>query len=340
MEKKLVIKKPIVTTYTHHAYSFIALSNVNNAYKWIYSNYIQMYLNKDFTKNAWGDFYFPMPYEVKCYELCPYLRVEKNDFTYIIEKYNSPIEYIIESINRGFYIHILMDYFYVSQSPFFGKRKRKHDCLIYGYDEELKELYCGDFMFSDIRSFSFGVIKFDEFEKGIKSVTNDTDHILNNYIYKMKPFESERYEFNINNIIHGLRAYLKCTPPEYWLGYNFGNGQDIAWGLNCYNVFVDNLKKEPERMDLRFVYMFMDHKKIMIERLLFLKNELGIKGLESVIEEYNAIYEELYKVLNLLIKYTLCNRDEVINQALEIIMGVRKKEDKSLKSMISILESE
>lgn len=338
MKKSLKVDMPLISTYTHHAYSMMALSDVKDAKKWIYSNYIMLYLNKDLNKNAWGDFYFPMPYESKCYENCPYLKVQKNEISYIMEKYNDVVKYVIESIDRGYYVHIMVNYYYISQSQFYGVQKRNHDCFIYGYDDELEELYCSDFMFSDIRKLSFGTILFDEFEKAIESAAEDEDYILNNYVFGIKPFESEKYEYDINNMIYGLKGYLVGTTPEYWLGYNYCNKSNICWGLECYNAYVDYLRKSNERIDLRFLYLFMDHKKVMVERLKFLKNDIGMIGLEKYITENNELHQKLFKALNLLLKYSICNKKDILYLVYDTILEVRIKEERCLKSLIAILE--
>lgn len=330
---------PPLTIFTHHAYSLMALSSIKDSDKWIYSNYIQLYMNKDLNKNPWGDFYFPMPYEVKCYELSPYLKIQKSELNLLAEKGRS-LSHVIESIDRGYFVHTLLDYYFVSRSPFYLNKNRVHDCFIYGYDNEKKELYCADYMFSDVRRLSHGIILFDEFEKAIESSAKRKDQILNGYILGMKPFETDKYDFHIKNIIYGLKQYLGCSVPEYWKGYNNGNMSEIVWGLDCYDAYLDYLASVGDRVDLRFVYLFMEHKKMMVERLNFLSDQMKVSNLDECISNFKEMEETLYKALNYLLKYTICKKDPFIQQACINIRTVKEKEEQSLKQLISILEEQ
>ena len=339
MKKSLSIKTPPLTIFTHHAYSLMALSSIKDSDKWIYSNYIQLYMNKDLNKNPWGDFYFPMPYEVKCYELSPYLKIQKAELKLFAEKGKS-LAHVIESIDRGYFVHTLLDYYFVSQSPFYLKSNRIHDCLIYGYDKEKKELYCADYMFSDVRKLSYGTVLFDEYENAIESASKGEDQILNGYILGMRPYKTDKYDFRINNIVYGLRQYLECSVPEYWKGYNYGNQSEIVWGLDCYDAYLNYLASVSDRVDLRFAYLFMEHKKMMIERLRLLSEEMNVSHLDESIVSYTKMEEALYKALNYLLKYTICKNSMFIQQACNIIKSVKGDEEKSIRLLISELEEQ
>lgn len=56
------VSYPMITTYTQHAHLLSILTHYECAHPWIFSNYIQLFINKDY-KHHWGDFYFPLTYE-------------------------------------------------------------------------------------------------------------------------------------------------------------------------------------------------------------------------------------------------------------------------------------
>lgn len=58
----LPVSYPMITTYTQHAHLLSVLTHYECAHPWIFSNYIQLFINKDY-KHHWGDFYFPLTYE-------------------------------------------------------------------------------------------------------------------------------------------------------------------------------------------------------------------------------------------------------------------------------------
>ncbi len=45
-KKVLPVTYPMITTYTQHAHLLSILSNYECTYPWIFSNYIQLYINK------------------------------------------------------------------------------------------------------------------------------------------------------------------------------------------------------------------------------------------------------------------------------------------------------
>lgn len=50
MKKVLAVEYPIITSYTHHAHLLTILGTNEKTKDWIFSNYIQVYINKDFEK--------------------------------------------------------------------------------------------------------------------------------------------------------------------------------------------------------------------------------------------------------------------------------------------------
>ena len=45
-ENKLPVSYPIITTYTQHAHLLSILTGCDLTYDWIFSNYIQLYINR------------------------------------------------------------------------------------------------------------------------------------------------------------------------------------------------------------------------------------------------------------------------------------------------------
>ena len=62
--KRLPVSYPMITTYTQHAHLLSILTHYECAHPWIFSNYIQLFINKDY-KHHWGYFYFPLTYELR-----------------------------------------------------------------------------------------------------------------------------------------------------------------------------------------------------------------------------------------------------------------------------------
>lgn len=71
-ENKLPVTYPMITTYTQHAHLLSILTSYESNYDWIFSNYIQLFINRDY-KHNWGDFYFPLPYTLRPSDSCGWI---------------------------------------------------------------------------------------------------------------------------------------------------------------------------------------------------------------------------------------------------------------------------
>lgn len=339
MRKVLNIKYPTITTYTQHAHLLAILENESRAKPWIYSNYIQIYANKDLNINNWADFYFPMPYEIRPFELCKWIEVQKNSEEYVDSNHESIIEYVSKMIDRNYYVHMMINYKYLAGSRFSKRnRDRKHDVLIYGYDNEKELLYCADFMF-DKSKYSFGECTFSELISAYNNdiVKKDSSY-LNHYIYSYKVKADCDYEYHLNNIVFWIRQYISGESPEYWNGFNYCNKKNILWGINYYDALWQSLLTlSDEGIDVRFYYLLKDHKKIMKDRLLFL--EYFIPQMGEYIREYEKIYYNIALIVNMVIKYNITNEKVLVKKIIDKLKETKNIEYKILEEAISYLVS-
>ncbi len=217
MKKILEKQYPIITTYTHHAYLLTILGAEPKTRGWIFSDYIQIYIDNNLKKNSWGDFYFPMPYEIKALELCKWVVTQKNHENLVDKKYVDIIDYIEDVIENDFFVHMMVNHKYLSNSYF----DRTHDILVAGYVNEKKILYCADFAASTGK-YIFFECSYDEFREAY----NDEDvkkgsTYINHFIYSYKINTECDYGYNVNNIIFWLKQYVNSYVPDYWKGYKY-----------------------------------------------------------------------------------------------------------------------
>lgn len=338
MKKKLSINYPIITSYTHHAHLLAILSVQPKAKEWIFSNYIQLYINKNLVVNNWADFYFPLPYEIKPIDTCKWISSQKISEIYIDRHYNDIVDYIEESINDEYYIHMMINYKYIFNSRFYKKNKdRRHDVLIYGYDKEKGTIYCADFMFNS-NKYTFVECTYDELRNSYNNdyVKHEMSYLEHNIMaYKLN--ETFAYGDVVDNIIYWLKRYADGECPEYWGGINSGNRGNIEWGINYYNALCQYLKSiHEERLDIRFFHLLKDHKKMMFERMVFLNS------CERVSEKYISLFEDLYvrmkTVENLVIKYNITKNNNLIDEISNWLVQLRKTEIELLTDIIIELE--
>ncbi len=336
MKKILSTNYPIITTYTHHAHLLTILSNEPKAKSWIFSNYIQIYMSKYI--NKWADFYFPMSYEVKTFELCKWLEVQKNSEEFVDRNYGDIVKYVINLIDSNFYVHMMINYKYVSKSKWSkGNKDVGHDILVYGYDDVLKILYCADFLFEP--KYAFSDCTFDEFYAAYNNSAVKTQiSYLSHNIFSYKIKNECDYEYHLNNIVYWFKQYVNSEVPEYWKGYNYCNKEMNTWGISCYDILIQNIiNTNIDYLDVRTFYLLKDHKKIMIERLKFIDNES--LSMQIFIEAYRKMYSMHTEIVNLVIKYNISQNRGIINKITCRLIEVRETEFETLNKLIASLES-
>ena len=339
MKKVLAVEYPIITSYTHHAHLLTILGTNEKTKDWIFSNYIQVYINKDFEKSNWADFYFPMPYEIKPVEICKWMQTQKNQEEFIDKSYEDIVRYIIDAIDSDFYIHMMINYRYVSSSRFSTENvDRRHDVLVYGYDSDRQVLNCADFTF-ETSKYAFSECSYDEFRRAyyndcLRNEPSYLDHSINAYRLR----DSCTYQLDTGNIIYALKQYVNGWTPEYWNAYNYKNKKDILWGIDYYDGLKYNLRNEDrDWIDVRFIYLLLDHKKMMQERIKFIRNYL--LNADKFIEEYEDIYRNLTIVMNYVIKFNIHKNEKAKEKIIIKLSEIKEKEYKTISAMIEELES-
>lgn len=334
MKKILETQSPIITTYSHHAHLLSILGAEPRTKGWVFSNYIQIYIDKNLGKNSWGDFYFPMPYEIKALELCKWIVTQKNHESLVDKKYADIIEYIKELIENDFFVHMMINHKYLLNSYL----DRGHDTMVVGYDDEKGILYCADFA-ARSGKYIFFECSFDEFREAYndEAIKKGATY-LNHFIYSYKINQECDYGYNVNNIIFWLKQYVNSEAPEYWQGYNYSGRVLVTWGMDYYDVLCKNLLTiGDEQIDVRFYYLLKDHKKIMLERLKFLEHES--LSLKEYIEAYEEIYTDLSIVVNMAVKHNVINPKGITDRMIDRLKHIKVAEYRILCKLIEKLEA-
>ena len=133
----------MITTYTQHAHLLSILSNYENTYDWIYSNYIQLYINRDY-KHNWE-------ISISSFLMKSGHLTVANGFyqrltgTLPKQSGNPLFIFVIDRINAGQYVHTMLNYYFVPFSIRYMRMNLHHDILIYGYDMSKEILFVSDF---------------------------------------------------------------------------------------------------------------------------------------------------------------------------------------------------
>ncbi len=336
IKKVLPVNYPMITTYTQHAHLLSILSNYECTYPWIFSNYIQLYINKDY-KHNWGDFYFPFPYEMRPSDTCKWILTKKIDRDVADSKWGNIINFIIDSINSNNYVHTMLNSSCVPLAPNYNKEHFKHDVLVHGYDLKEEMLYCSDF-FGISYKYSFEKISFIDYTKAFNAYGLATNRDYLNkmvYLYKLNSeydymFEYD-YKFNIKNISNSIKAYLNSSIPEYWDIYNTDNRDNIVFGIEIYDTLRNYLASKSvsneDHIDTRPFYLIFDHKKMMILRLKYLLGLGYYKDCNSEnIDGIAKLEMQAKDVVNMIMKYNISKNGTILNDVIKMLNSIERDE--------------
>ena len=326
-------------TYSHIAYLFAILLNEEKTYTWIYSNFIQVYMNKNLYDNRWGDFYFPMPYEAKPVDFCKWIKTSRTRREEFQENSVKLMEFVKKEICFGHYIHLVVNHYYLQNDENY-MRNRSHDTLIYGINESEQVVCLLDTMFKG--SLNKITVSYENFIKAyydyeINQNMNSFDEMIFSYSLK----EESTYQFDARNIENSIIDYYHGQLPEYWRLFNNENRENIIFGINVYDALVDYAKRvkeiEYQNFDARQFYLMYEHKKIMIDRFRYLGDHwlCSKECAEHMILSYETLMEKSESLINIILKYNITNNIESITKIMDITLDIKNKEKIILEKYIN-----
>ncbi len=322
---KLEISDPIITTYTHHAHLLSILGCYPQTYPWIYSNYIQVYINKGYLKHSWGDFYFPFPYEIWPADTCKWLYISKVSRNSFDGEKENLINFILKALLDKTYITVGLNHSFLTRV---SDLMVNHTTLIYGIDMVNKTLYVSDF-------FQYGKyererITFSEFFDAFYNYKdNYQDGRIMIYLYKF--YAECNYKFSIANIENSINSYMENKTPEYWMMYNNVNRNDIVFGRDIYKTLfslIEYAELQEEYIEIVPFYLCLDHKRMMIKRFHYLEELECYKpfSFEEIIRRMEVIIKKSENVVNLLVKYNLSKKTTILSRVKTNLLDVMQME--------------
>lgn len=160
---------------------------------------------------------------------------------------------------------------------------------------------------------------------------------MNHCIYAYRVKEKSNHLFDICDIRTGLKQYAAGSIPEYWMTCNSKEQDEILCGINYYDGLLNSLEiNDGSELDVRFVFLQIDHKKMMQERLIFLQKEYG--PFDTAIQMFNSIQESLNVALKMELKYNVRRDKTVLSRLRDRVVDIKGAEIQAVNAVIEQLE--
>lgn len=333
-----VCEKPPIIMYLHHAIplSIILLHDI----RYLYKHFIQLYWSKKWP-NSWPsifDFYIPNIINKNAFN-----NQIINNNTIKIDKVTI-VEQTIHWINEGYYPQFTSDESLLPGTEQFGKsRPIYHQAFYYGYDKNKKIFKMLNF--DTNKNFKSIDIHFDDFINSIffdrKLERNNlrSTVFLNVVLWKVnETFLNYNYTDQevIKSISLEIAEYLNCKKSNF--DERLILPQDLLWGKDIvyYNLIALLKNEYPSAYGLQGIVGFYEHKKVMLERLLYLnKNDLiGI----DIITNYTTVCKNAELAKNIYLKYLITKNDKQLLKLQSIVSEIKNNEEYILSDVCDSLE--
>ncbi|SDD50542.1 hypothetical protein SAMN05428987_5033 [Paenibacillus sp. CF095] len=321
--KVLPISKPKVLGFLHHAYPLSIIGNHNDYIPWFHNNFIQVICNTEYFENKNDhlvDFFFPNDrlFSYPCLETY----ASKPEFS---TSEIDIVDYVINSIDKDCYVYTHVDEFYIPDRNVHNHFT--HNIFIYGY-EDGKLNVLG---FDESHTFTSTQVTFDDFRKAYSHADYKLT-ILYNYNNYVTP------QFNIHSVIRSINDYSLSINTFNGNGYIPNNP---VFGIETYDYlkrYIEMVKLDCLRADIRPFHILLEHKSCMLERLMYLKENNYLKDLD-IYSEYKEIEELAQVQRNIILKYMFSGDTNLLSNLVTSIDLLVNKEKNALNKILNDLRS-
>lgn len=297
----IVYEEKLPVLYKIAPLSIGVVVEIRNDYmNWFCSNYIQLYSKYPCPGLLMIDYYTGPSKSYKTYYTNQFMDFihEYLDTTALSSK--KIRDYIYKKLLDNYYIITDIDHFYVPKTVGYGKGHYFHEVLIYGIDNK-KHVY---------HVMAYGnlgiVFTFEmKFKALYQSLKKDELHFILGRI-------------NLNSCMYQINTFtIKKHLEEYLAGYNcemdvsdFTVAQsEMAYGINVMKHILAN---EDELFlfcsDTRLSYVIYEHKRIMLERIIYLRANGFLQCNE---------YEEVFEILQANLKLSEIIKNNILRNAIK-----------------------
>lgn len=329
MTKILEKQTPIITTYPKDANALSILLTEEKARPWIMNSFIQL-TSYESQSLSYHDFY---------YRNCPLIEYQRIKKTNITAAGVTLIDFLINSINNGYYICLIVNVKYIKEYK--TDQKDFHDMFIYGYDDTNKIFHISDNFQGKYRD---GICTFDEMLSAItNNVKEGYDYMdFRDCIELISYNPDDRAQLELYRIKESLTDFLYSSPTKNWytMGLLWRDSENLlrTYGMDCYAAIEYHINSELNDYRWKLVFHLMwEHKKMMCLRLKYLKKNYCFNELKNSISGYEEIESLARIALNLALKYSYTKNNSDLNEILKKYKVIQGNEKAVLQDTIQIL---
>lgn len=215
------------------------------------------------------------------------------------------VDFVVDSIDRGYYVYLNVDEYFIPDRGCYHKQHFSHDTLVHGYDLESRTFKI--LGFNKIGSYESTDVSFKEFSQSYHSLDKIENHCHQIYLYQYN--QDGKYDFNAKLVKETLEDYLysRNTSERFSM---LAEPWDRAYGMesyDCLQKYFQDLLANKIHTDIRHLHILWEHKSCMRLRTEYMY-ENGFIENPNFIEAAKLIEHKAFMVKKLFLKYFLSGK--------------------------------
>ena len=346
MKKELEMVYPSITAKPWIADLFSIVKCHEEAQVWIYSNYISVfghYYPPAEEKRFYLDF---LPTHTVWFQ-CPFISHNLVPREYIASHYNTFFEFVKDSIDRDYYIYCVVDF--AELIPNTSRNLFPHEIFIYGYDSINSQINISEFILH--HKYTYSTTSIASMERAYKNTCGINDFLFDGnggvLLVKKRDFVTpafpnqlddrvrevhEIYSFDKELVRSSMLNYLKPNCINDHTRIYIPRHKATVCGIDTYQLLYEHLNgliDSENLFDWRASHLFMEHKKLMTERVDYMiSNEYIPRKHFDILKEFHEISAKAQSLRNRYLKERVKQTRKAadINSLITEYKGIEKKE--------------
>ncbi len=245
----------------------------------------------------------------------PCLRVERMDRDALDRTHRSLLDFVIEHIDAGVYVHLFVDEYFIPHRVPFGVAHVPHDLLVVGYDGDQRTLAIAGF--DEQGRFRRTSVAYGPFELATR-VPDGAEALRR--VRLLRVDRSATYDFNLLRLQGELEAFAssRSCPPH---SADRDEG-DAAFGVDVYEALCDYVEAGRAgvlHLETRPLHLLVEHHGLMNRRLSFLSKELPDADFGPCKDAFASLTKAATSARNGVLKFLLTGEPRLLSKVQETL---------------------
>lgn len=341
--RELYWREPVITAFPRYANVLAIIQQFSDGELWFLNYCIQLQINRGSYTGMNLD--FCVGDMLNTVYRCPFLSIEVLDIEEFIGDGNERdlIEKVIHYIDQGKYVYLPVDWFYIPAYQMYEEQHDAHDILVFGYDQENRELSVADF-FENFK-YQRASCSYKEFFAAFKNVLR-LPCILDKVLL-MKPCCRDII-FDLGIVRELLRDYIgaKNSNRRFLPVYrclDFLNDDLFEFGVDVYEKLTGYLHYIAEAkilVQIRSYDILYEHKLALLRLSIYMRDYGYLRNDSDIIAKLEGIKKQCLLIRNILLKYNITMKVELVERCVRLLEDVREKETEALQQWLESMNEE